>query len=450
MSVSVTLPKMGESVVEGTIIRWLKQEGEQVNEDEPLVEISTDKIDAEMPSPASGVLAKIIVGPDQTVDVGTEIAVIDEAGAQPAPPASKKEAAPPAKSESTAPEATAEPQPSKKQAAAPKQEKPAAKQDQPAPTATPDGNGRALTSPLVRKLAREQGVDITHVPGSGPGGRVTKEDVLAAAAGSARGAAPTAAAPRPPIAAMSDYSTPAGEYEDVAFSHVRRSIAEHMSKARHTAADVTNVVEVDMTRVAQIRSRSQTSFEAAEGFRLSFLPFVASAVVQALRTFPEFNAHILEDGKTARLYRQVNLGIAVGRDEGLIVPVIHGADGMNVVGLARAIRDIAERARTKGGLRPDDVTGATFTITNYGSFGGVIDTPIIPQPQIAILGTGAVVKRPVVVSLDGNDAIAIRQMSFHSLSYDHRWVDGHKAAQFNSHIRAILEAADFAHELGVA
>jgi pyruvate dehydrogenase E2 component (dihydrolipoamide acetyltransferase) len=443
---SVTLPKMGESVVEGTIIRWLKQEGEFVKEDEPLVEISTDKIDTELPSPASGVVSKILAAPDETVEVGAEIAQIDESasdGAKAAPaPAKeekKEEAPPPPKAEE--PELpTAETKP-----APPPEQRP---QAQPAPAAS---DGGAL-SPLVRKLARERGVDIATIRGTGAGGRITKEDVLAATDGGARPAPERVASPAPSRAhevPTSTYTVPAAAHEDVAFSRVRKAIAEHMVRSLHTAAQLTNVIEVDMTRVAGLRARAKDTFKASEGFSLTFMPFIASAVVEALRVLPEFNAHILEDGGTARLYKEVNLGIAVGRDEGLIVPVVHGADGMNLIGLARAINDIGTRARAKGGLKPDDVVGGTFSITNYGSFGGLIDTPIISMPQVAILGVGAIVKRPMVLEVDGHDAVAIRQMMYLSLTYDHRWIDGHKAAQFNGRLKAILEEADYAHELGI-
>ncbi len=431
MTTSVTLPKMGESVVEGTIIRWLKQEGEFVKEDEPLVEISTDKIDTELPSPATGVVTKILVAPDETVEVGAEIAQIDESASEGAKAsaraAAKAEAPPPPKVEEKAVEAKPVP---------------------PSPAAPSDGGA---LSPLVRKLARERGVDIASIRGSGAGGRVTKDDVLAAADGGAK-SPERVSAPAPSRAhevPTSAYTVPAAAHEDVPFSRVRKAIAEHMTRSLHTAAQLTNVIEVDMTRIAGLRARAKDAFKSSEGFSLTFMPFIASAVVEALRVLPEFNAHILEDGASARLYKEVNIGIAVGRDEGLIVPVVHGADGMNLIGLARAINDIGNRARAKGGLKPDDVVGGTFSITNYGSFGGLIDTPIISMPQVAILGVGAIVKRPMVLEVDGHDAVAIRQMMYLSLTYDHRWIDGHKAAQFNGRLKAILEEADYAHELGM-
>jgi pyruvate dehydrogenase E2 component (dihydrolipoamide acetyltransferase) len=449
VSVSVELPRMGENVTEGTIVRWLKQEGEWVEADEPLVEISTDKIDTELPAPAAGKLTKIVAKEDQTVEVGAEIAVIDESASKDG--ASKAEDAP---ADSSA-EAESEAEPK-----APDEEE--------APTdrgsaAANGGDGRkegvGALSPLVRKLARENDVDLADVKGSGRGGRVTKQDVLAfleergakpAKSGEiktrdAKEAAPAKTAAEP----ASAFAVPSGASEVVPFSRIRKVIAEHMRRSLDTAAHVTNIIEVDMTRIAALRGRAKEDFKRQEGFGLTFLPFVASAVVQAVRAFPEFNAHIDPEATSATLFREVNLGIAVGRDEGLIVPVVKGADGMNLVGLARGINDVATRARTKGGLKPDDVSGGTFTITNGGSFGTLVETPVINQPQAAILGTGAVVKRPIVTTIDGADAIAIRQMMYLYLTYDHRWIDGHKTAQFNARLKAILEDADFASELGL-
>lgn len=425
MSISVTLPKMGESVVEGTIIRWLKAEGDTVAMDEPIVEISTDKIDTEIPSPAAGVLAKIVAQPDQTVEVGAEIAIIEEGG--------NGEVAKPAAAVPV-PKAPEPPAPTPK--AAPAAAAPATPAPAEPPKAAPVG------SPLVRRLAREKGVELSSIPGSGPGGRITKGDVLTAASGPTSSDITMPSGPRAPIEPSSSFEIPSADSIEVPFDRVRRSISQHMSRSRATAADVTTVTEVDLTRIALLRAQHGDAFKAAEGFSLTYMPFIAHAAVEALRAFPEFNAHVLDDGKTARLFKSVNLGIAVGRDEGLIVPVIHDAENLNIVGLARAIRDIGARARSKG-LTPDDVTGGTFTITNYGSFGGVIDTPIINLPQAAILGTGSVLKRPAVITIDGADAIAVRYLAFFSLSYDHRWVDGHKAAQFNGHIKRLLEEADF-------
>ena len=429
---------MGESVTEGTIIRWLKSEGEYVEADEPLVEISTDKIDTELPSPTAGVLQKIVAKEEQTVEVGTEIAVIDETASKEGKGKDEPEAGP---------EVKAEPK-----AESPSQEATAEREDASGNGRKAEGDGKktdvGVLSPLVRKLARENDVDLTEVKGTG---RITKQDVMAyvqqgapkpVRSGTIRESAPA-------VPATSSYVVPSGEKEEAPFSRVRRAIAEHMVRSLATAAHVTNVFEADMTKIAALRERAKGEFKRKEGFSLTFLPFVASAVIQALRAFPEFNAHLDAEAKTATLYRGVNLGIAVGRDEGLIVPVVKGADGMNLVGLARGINDVAARARTKGGLKPDDVSGGTFTITNGGSFGTLIETPIINQPQAAILGTGAVVKRPVVMTLDGSDAVAIRHMMYLYLSYDHRWIDGHKAAQFNLRLKQILEEADFAHELAI-
>jgi pyruvate dehydrogenase E2 component (dihydrolipoamide acetyltransferase) len=444
VAVPVELPRLGENVTEGTIVRWLKAEGERVEADEPLVEVSTDKIDTELPSPASGILARILVREDQTVPVGTELALIEEEQRVPA-------------------------------AAAPEARAPGPAEPGPGPGAAPEGDGRRgapVVSPLVRRLARERGVDLAEVRGTGQGGRITKADVLAyleareapaeapGAPVEARGipaeapAAPPAREPVAPAApgappAASRFAVPAGRSEEVPFDRVRRAIAEHMTRSLRTAAHVTNVVEVDMTRVALLRERAKEAFRRREGFSLTFLPFVAAAAIQALRAYPELNAHLDPEGRTATILREVNLGIAVARDEGLIVPVIKGADGLNLVGLARAIHDVAARARTKGGLSPDDVAGGTFTITNGGSFGTLLETPIINQPQGAILGTGAVVKRPAVITVDGADAIAIRHLMYLYLSYDHRWIDGHRAAQFNGFVKRVLEEADFADELGL-
>ncbi len=464
MTVSVELPRMGENVTEGTIVRWLKQEGDRVEADEPLVEISTDKIDTELPAPAAGTLTKIVAKEDETVAVGAEIAVIDESadkegdgakepkadGGKEEKAETKPEGKPKAKESEAGEEEPGEEEPAKE---APEKER--------ASVSANGGDGRkepvGALSPLVRKLARENDVDLGEVKGSGRGGRITKQDVLAylehrgakpAKTGEIKrgGAAPAAARP---AEAVSTFTVPSGASEVVPFTRIRKAIAEHMRRSLDTSAHVTNVYEVDMTRIAALRERAKGEFKREEGFSLTFLPFVASAVVQAVRAFPEFNAHVDGEAATATLFQEVNLGIAVARDEGLIVPVVKGADGMNLIGLARGINDVATRARTKGGLKPDDVSGGTFTITNAGSFGTIVETPVINQPQAAILGTGAVVKRPVVMTVDGADAVAIRHMMYLYLTYDHRWLDGHKAAQFNARLRQLLEDADFAAELGL-
>ncbi len=446
MSVSVELPAMGEGVTEGTIIRWLKSEGERVEADEPLVEISTDKVDAELPSPAAGVLTKIIVAADQTVSVGTAIAVIEESGngTKPAgravPPEEPERHQPPESSPDAPP---AEPQPDREPQSTP------VKPDAPAePESERSPDSLIPLSPLLRKLARERKVDLSLVRGSGEGGRITKRDVVDFAERSAGEAAPAQTTPAAAKETAQGEPRPATP-GTVEFTRIRKLIAEHMTRSQRTAAHVTDVVEVDMTRVARLRDRAKRSFEETEGFSLTFLPFVAQATVEALRAFPDLNAHIAEDGTSATVHGQVNLGIAVGRDEGLIVPVVKRADGLNLVGLARGINDVAGRARTKGGLKPDDVTGGTFTISNGGSFGSVIFTPIINQPQAAVLGVGAVAKRPAVISVDGADAIAVRHLMYLCLSYDHRWIDGHRATSFNNRIRQLLEAADYGPEFGL-
>ena len=432
MGTSVTLPAMGESVTEGTIIKWLKAEGDTVTEDEPLVEISTDKIDTELPAPTSGVLAKIIVGEDQTVDVGAELAVIDEGASAstkpsaPADPAQAEERPVPAVSA----QAEERPAPPPQAPALEKQEKP----------------HRRVVSPLVRRLAGDLGIDPEAVPASDPSGRITKADVLAAArAGLARGyAAPTGPLDLPP----SRYQVPAEGHLDVPFDRVRAAISEHMVHSTQTAAQATNVIEVDMSAIADLRERIGGEFAAREGMPLTFTPFIASAVVGALRTYPEFNAHLDEDGRTARLFRNIHLGVAIGRDEGLIVPVVHDAGELSLIGLARSLADIGQRAVTRGGLTPDDVVGGTFTISNYGALGSLFDTAIINQPQVAIMGIGAVQKRPAVVSAGGQDTIGIRHTMLLSLCYDHRWIDGHQAARFNARVKQILEQGDHAADLG--
>lgn len=411
---SVTMPQLGETVVEGTILRWLKKEGDRVDVDEPLFEISTDKVDTEVPSVASGRLAKILVPEGATVKVGTELAIIEEEGAP----------------------ATAEPAR-------------AAEAPAPAPAAPRAG----VISPVVRKLAAEHGVDLSQVPGTGAGGRVTRKDVLAyvAARGTAAPTAPTAApaaappavvAPTPTTEARPAPAAAAAEEELVPISHVRAKIAEHMKRSLEVSARAWTAVEVNMENVARLRERVKDDFRAREGFSLTYLPFIARAVTEALLAFPMVNAELREDGILVKRY--VNLGIAVSYEEGLIVPVLKGAHQMNLLGIARGINDLATRARAKQ-LRPDEVHGGTFTITNPGSFGSLISVPIINQPQTAILSTDAVEKRPVVI----DDAIAIRHMMYLSMSWDHRVIDGALATQFLVRVKRNLETWDFAEDLGL-
>jgi 2-oxoglutarate dehydrogenase E2 component (dihydrolipoamide succinyltransferase) len=371
--IDVVMPQMGESIVEGTLTKWLKKPGERVERDEPLFEISTDKVDTEIPAPAAGVLAEVAVEEGQTVAVNTVVGRIDEGGtavaAAPLPPAAAVE-----------------------EVAAP-------------------------VSPLVRRMAREHNIDVSLIQGTGAGGRVTKQDLEAVLA-----QAPPAAAP-----------APGGRVEPM--SAMRRKIAEHMILSRRTSAHVTTFHKVDMTRVVRLRDRVKADFQARYGFPLTFLPFVLRGAAEALRAYPLLNASI--DGVNIVYHEQIDIGIAVALEggAGLIVPVIRGADEKNVVGLQRAIVDLSTRARTKQ-LKPDEVLGGTFSVTNFGSFGSVFATPVINQPQVAILGVGAIEKVPVVTA---DDAIAIRSVGYLGLSFDHRLIDGALADLFCRKVKAVLE-----------
>jgi pyruvate dehydrogenase E2 component (dihydrolipoyllysine-residue acetyltransferase) len=438
---SVKMPQLGETVVEGTILKWLKAEGETVDLDEPLFEISTDKVDTEVPSVAAGVLSKILVPEGETVKVGTELAVIDgegaaaapQAGAAPPPVAGPADAPAPA---AATPPAPAIPTPSAALAPAPG-------------AALPErGPMSQVLSPLVRRLAAEHSVDLSQVVGTGTGGRITKNDVLAfvAARGAAAPAAPVGApvdaraglqpAPMPaPAAAM-------GGEEVVPISHIRKLIAEHMHASLQVSARAWNAVEVNMENVARLRERFKAAFKAREGFGLTYMPFVTRAVTEALLAFPMVNSELR--GEEIVVKRYVNMGIAVSYEDGLIVPVLKGADTMNLLGMARGINDLAIRARAKK-LNPDEVHGGTFTITNPGPFGSLISVPIINQPESAILAFDSVEKRPVVI----DDAIAIRHMVYLSLSWDHRLIDGALASQFLSRVKQNLEIWDFAEDLAL-
>jgi 2-oxoglutarate dehydrogenase E2 component (dihydrolipoamide succinyltransferase) len=481
MATQVKMPQLGETVVEGTITRWLKREGESVGMDEPLVEVSTDKVDSEIPSPVSGTVSRIHAGEGETVTVGSVIAEIVGAGEE-APPATapspETEKAPvPAPGPSEAPAAAGTPAPAPapaerpaaaspppqpappaaRPAAASQSVAPAARATEAAPAA--DEPLRGVLSPLVRKLANERGIDLTTVRGTGTGGRITKQDVLAAPLPVAEPApepvpaAPAAQLPTPapapepaPAAAVAYAAPPSGGDEVVPVSHMRKSIAEHMVASNIETARAWNAVEVDMTRIFNLRRQAGAAFKEREGFSLTWMPFVAKAVTQALLRYPQVNATWNGDGTITRKH-YVNLGIAVALENGLIVPVLKNADGMNLVGLARSIRDLAERARTKR-LQPDDVKGGTFTITNPGPFGSIMSVPIINKGQAGILAFDAVAKRPVVVTDDdGNDAVAIRHMVFLSMSWDHRIIDGAEAARYLSQLKSQLEQADFAPDL---
>ena len=446
--VSVVLPALGESVTEGVITRWLKSVGEAVEADEPLVEISTDKVDTEIPAPVSGTLAAIAADTDATVEVGAEIARISTGASAPAPVAPAPAAPAPAAPEASAPEAGA-------------------------PDAdSSDSNAGAYVTPLVRRLAAQHDIDLSTVTGSGVGGRIRKADVLAAV--EARGgttaqpaqpslqqpaspAATPAPAPAPSSAPPSAQTAPAsppttaepsalrGRTENL--SRLRRVIAERMVESLQTSAQLTTVVEVDVTRIATLRGRIKADFESREGVKLSFLPFFCKAAVEALKVYPQINSSIDMDAGTITYHESENLGIAVDTDRGLLVPVVRDAGDLNIAGIARRIADLAERTRTNK-VGPDELSGGTFTVTNTGSRGALFDTPIINMPQVAILGTGSVVKRPVVISEGGQDVIAIRSMVYLSLSYDHRIVDGADAARFLSTIKSRLEEGAFDAELG--
>ncbi len=464
----VVMPQMGESIVEGTLTKWLKKPGERVERDEPLFEISTDKVDTEIPAPAAGTLSEVLVQEGETVGINTVVARLDEGGgdaqpaavpkpakgaeakaAKPAPPPPPEPAAPPPAPAAPTPEPAAPP-PAKP--APPPPEPPAQEAIQPAPApeqvedtapaAEAASEPAGPLSPLVRKLAREHDIDLSRVKGSGAGGRITRQDVESylAQQGTPQGAQPAAppatAAPQPAApAAQQPPLAPAGQARTriEPMSTMRLKIAEHMLLSKRTSAHVTTIHRVDMTKVARLRERLKEQFQANYGFSLTYLPFIVRASVAALRQFPLLNASL--DGNNIIYHNEVNVGIAVALENGLIVPVVRAADEKNVLGLQRAIVDLAARARSRQ-LKPDEVQGGTFSITNFGSFGSLVGTPIINQPQVAILGVGTVDKTPVVV----DDAIAIRSICHLSLTFDHRLVDGALADQFMGKVRQVLES----------
>ncbi|GIG19795.1 dihydrolipoamide acetyltransferase component of pyruvate dehydrogenase complex [Cellulomonas chitinilytica] len=458
----VRLPALGESVTEGTVTRWLKAVGDSVEVDEPLLEISTDKVDTEIPSPVAGTVQQILVQEDETVEVGAVLAVIGSGAASSAPAdAAPAEAAPaqpaaaPAEAPAPAPQAEAAPAaPAPTPAPVPATPAPA-----PAPAAAPAAaaapapavSGSYLT-PLVRKLAADKGVDVATLTGTGVGGRIRKEDVLEAAAkaeaakaAAAAPAAPAAAAPAAKAASVPSVSPLRGTTEKA--SRLRQIIAERMVEALHSQAQLTTVVEVDVTKVARLRARAKEDFKAREGVNLTFLPFFVLAAVEALKAFPKVNG-VLE-GNTITYHGQENVGIAVDTERGLVVPVIRDAGDLNLAGLSRKIVDLAGRTRGNK-VGPDELSGATFTVTNTGSGGAIIDTPIVPGGTSAILGTGAIVKRPVVIQdADGAEVIAIRSMCYLSLSYDHRLVDGADASRYLSAVKARIEEGAFESEVGL-
>ncbi len=449
MATDVLMPQMGESIAEGTIVKWLKKVGDSVQRDEPLLEISTDKVDAEVPSPAAGVLLEILANEGETVGVNAVIGRLGEAGETGAPapaataPTPVVETPKPAPIPEPAPTATAAP-------AIPT-----------APPASEDGEGKKVrSSPLVRNIAREHGVNLEEVPGTGLGGRVTKEDILsfvegrkgapAPAAVPAAPAAPAPVAPAAPAAPVSPSapaplpSVPAYATGDRVtiepMTNMRRRIAENMVASRRTSAHVTTFFEVDFTNIARLRDKMKKSFEAQNGTKLTFLPFVIKATIDALKALPIVNSSV--EGDNIVYKHDYNIGIAVALDWGLIVPVIKQADALSITGLARSSQDLANRARAKQ-LKPDEISGGTFSITNFGLYGGYTATPIINQPQVAILGMGGIHKKPWVVETPEGDAIAIRHIGVMSLSFDHRIIDGAVGDQFLAHIKKTIETTDF-------
>jgi len=430
MATDVIMPQMGESIVEGTITKWLKKPGDKVQRDEPLFEISTDKVDAEIPSPASGVLQEIKVAEGATVGVNTVVGSIAADGEAAAPKPSA--AAPPRKEAVAAPAA-----------------QPAA----PAPTAqTSEEDEHARSSPLVRKIAREHNVNLAQVSGTGLGGRITKQDILEfidKSQGAPAAAAPTPSAPAPskpaPSAAEARPGPPASIPGDlVPMTNMRKIIAQRMVESRRTSAHVHCMYEVDLTNIVRLRAKNKSGFEQRNGVRLTFMPFFVRAALIALQQFPIINAST--EGDSIRYHRHVNVGIAVALDWGLIVPVLKHADELNFLGLQRGISDLGERARGKK-LKPEDIEGSTFTITNPGQFGAVFGLPIINQPNSAIMGVGGIMKMPLVVTdADGNDSIAIRSVVHLTLGYDHRLIDGAVADQFMELVKKSLE--EWSEEIG--
>ncbi|MFE5661408.1 2-oxoglutarate dehydrogenase, E2 component, dihydrolipoamide succinyltransferase [Streptomyces sp. NPDC056517] len=458
----VVLPALGESVTEGTVTRWLKSVGETVEADEPLLEVSTDKVDTEIPAPVSGVLLEIVVAEDESAEVGAKLAVIGAAGAAPAATPAPAPAAPAA-----APAPVAAPAPA---APAPAPVAPAAPVAAPAPVAqapsiapavvtpvpaapaaapaAPAEDG-AYVTPLVRKLATENGVDLAAVKGSGVGGRIRKQDVLAAAeAKKAAAAAPAAAAPAAAAKAPALEVSPL-RGQTVKMTRMRKVIGDNMMKALHGQAQLTSVVEVDITKLMKLRGRAKDAFAAREGVKLSPMPFFVKAAAQALKAHPVINARINEDEGTITYFDTENIGIAVDSEKGLMTPVIKGAGDLNIAGISKKTAELAGAVRASK-ITPDDLAGATFTISNTGSRGALFDTIIVPPNQVAILGIGATVRRPVVINHpDLGETIAIRDMTYVALSYDHRLVDGADAARYLTSVKTILEAGEFEVDLGL-
>ncbi|MFE9606367.1 2-oxoglutarate dehydrogenase, E2 component, dihydrolipoamide succinyltransferase [Streptomyces hokutonensis] len=465
----VVLPALGESVTEGTVTRWLKQVGEEVAEDEPLLEVSTDKVDTEIPSPVAGVLLEILVGEDETAEVGAKLAVVGAAGAAPAAaPAPAAPAPAPVAAPAPAPAPVAPPVPTPAPApvpvaaapvapaapapapvAAPAPVVPAA----PAPAAAQATDDGAYVTPLVRKLAAENGVDLSTVKGTGVGGRIRKQDVLAAAEAAkaaaaapapvAAAAAPAAAAKKAPVLEASPLRG-----QTVKMPRIRKVIGDNMVKALHEQAQLSSVVEVDVTRLMRLRGQAKDSFAAREGVKLSPMPFFVKAAAQALKAHPAINARINVEEGTITYFDTESVGIAVDSEKGLMTPVIKHAGDLNIAGIAKATAELAGKVRANK-ITPDELSGATFTISNTGSRGALFDTIIVPPNQVAILGIGATVKRPAVIETEDGTVIGVRDMTYLTLSYDHRLVDGADAARYLTAVKAILEAGEFEVELGL-
>ncbi|MFD6193575.1 2-oxoglutarate dehydrogenase, E2 component, dihydrolipoamide succinyltransferase [Streptomyces sp. NPDC060275] len=459
----VVLPALGESVTEGTVTRWLKSVGDSVEEDEPLLEVSTDKVDTEIPAPASGTLLEIVVGEDETAEVGAKLAVIGAAGAAPAaapaapaaPAQPEPTPAPAAPAPAQAAPAPAAPAPAPQAPPAPAPQ-PAAPAPAPAPAAAPAApaaaqpvDDGAYVTPLVRKLAAENGVDLSTVKGTGVGGRIRKQDVAAAAEAAKAAAAAPAAAPAAPAAKKApvlEASPLRGQ--TVKMPRIRKVIGDNMVKALHEQAQLSSVVEVDVTRLMKLRARAKDAFAAREGVKLSPMPFFVKAAAQALKAHAPVNAKINEAEGTITYFDTENIGIAVDSEKGLMTPVIRNAGDLNLAGIAKATADLAGKVRASR-ISPDELAGATFTISNTGSRGALFDTIIVPPGQVAILGIGATVKRPAVIETEDGPVIGVRDMTYLTLSYDHRLVDGADAARYLTAVKAILEAGEFEVELGL-
>ncbi|MDO4820530.1 MAG: 2-oxoglutarate dehydrogenase, E2 component, dihydrolipoamide succinyltransferase [Rothia sp. (in: high G+C Gram-positive bacteria)] len=438
----VTLPALGESVTEGTITRWLKEVGEEVAVDEPLVEVSTDKVDTEVPSPVAGTLLEIRIQEDEDAEVGQVLAIIGDAAAASAPAEEKKEEAPAAEE--------------KKEEEAPAVSSTDEAAEAPAVELPSGDNGEAYVTPLVRKLAKQEGIDLSTIKGTGVGGRIRKQDVLAAAEAK-KGAAPVASAPAaeaPATAAPAKKEAPKAAASSKRGTtekapRIRQTVAKRMVESLAVSAQLTTVQEIDLTRLVALRNKAKAGFEAREGTKLTFLPFFTKAVTEALQQFPQFNSSMSDDFKEITYHGSENIGLAVDTPKGLLVPVVKDAGDLNIAGIAKKINDVAKRARD-GQVGPEELSGSTFTISSTGQTGGVFFTPIINQPNVAILGIGSTNKRPAVIQdAEGNDVIAIRSLAYFSLTYDHRVVDGADAGRFLAFLKQRLEEAAFEAEVGL-